>query len=295
MSEELTKITAAWNELDRLCKGERKFTMSIPVQPTDSDIVIGDALRFAQEAAAERDALRTKLKSKEIMIASRDEEITRSAEKCLALGETLNEIAMLVLSVWPMDSNLTYVDEAQGVRVVIDELKRRRTEAEHLNNQNVWLTKNNIALRAELDPLKADNARFLDRIAELTEQCNVFYAQAKGETPGADSLILQNAAVCKELAEVRAESEELKTRLTGNISSRRILSERIAKIDAELAQAKTERDALREALRFYAELEATSCAWYITSSNGKTGSAQTFSLIANWDYGAKARAALEEK
>jgi hypothetical protein len=29
-----------------------------------------------------------------------------------------------------------------------------------------------------VDRLAADNARFLDRIAELTEQCNTFYAAA---------------------------------------------------------------------------------------------------------------------
>jgi hypothetical protein len=39
-------IVAAQNELSALCEGKR-FRMSIPVEDTDSDMVIGDALRHA--------------------------------------------------------------------------------------------------------------------------------------------------------------------------------------------------------------------------------------------------------
>ena len=38
------QIKAAHAELSGLCASIRRFTMSIPVQPTDSDIVIGSAL-----------------------------------------------------------------------------------------------------------------------------------------------------------------------------------------------------------------------------------------------------------
>lgn len=69
--------------------------------------------------------LRTTLKSKEIVIASRDAEINRSAGQALQLLDEINDIAMQVLAAWD-SKTIVYVDPSQGVRVLIDELKHRR-------------------------------------------------------------------------------------------------------------------------------------------------------------------------
>lgn len=62
MSDQLDRIEAAEQEVYRLAKGSgraggRSFRMTVPVEPTDSDIVLIDGLAVARELLAERDAL----------------------------------------------------------------------------------------------------------------------------------------------------------------------------------------------------------------------------------------------
>jgi hypothetical protein len=38
------RVVAAQQEVYALCEGKHRWTMTVPVQPTDSDEVIGDAL-----------------------------------------------------------------------------------------------------------------------------------------------------------------------------------------------------------------------------------------------------------
>jgi hypothetical protein len=58
MSEELkAKIEKAWDELNALCQG-KKFRMCIPVQPDDTDRVIGEGLRAGMDALEEIKHLR---------------------------------------------------------------------------------------------------------------------------------------------------------------------------------------------------------------------------------------------
>lgn len=50
-SQALEAIDRAWREVLRLCRGPRRWTMSVPVdQERDSDMVIGDALTAARRA-----------------------------------------------------------------------------------------------------------------------------------------------------------------------------------------------------------------------------------------------------
>ena len=51
-------ITDAENALSEVCQGKRRFEMCVPVQETDTDIVIGNALYIARALAAELAALR---------------------------------------------------------------------------------------------------------------------------------------------------------------------------------------------------------------------------------------------
>jgi hypothetical protein len=58
MSEELqARIEKAHDELSKLCKG-KQIRMCIPVQPDDTDMVIGDGLRAGREALKEIEQLR---------------------------------------------------------------------------------------------------------------------------------------------------------------------------------------------------------------------------------------------
>lgn len=48
----LEAVEVAWTEVGAICSGRRRFTMSIPAEPTrDSDLVITEALSQARELA----------------------------------------------------------------------------------------------------------------------------------------------------------------------------------------------------------------------------------------------------
>jgi hypothetical protein len=58
-------IQAAQTELGNVCTGRRKFTMCVPVQENDTDIVIGNALYIGRELVKENTALRERIRKLE--------------------------------------------------------------------------------------------------------------------------------------------------------------------------------------------------------------------------------------
>ena len=57
LEEARRRHDAASAELQRLCEGKR-FRMSIPAQPDDSDVILGDALQALKALMAELDRRR---------------------------------------------------------------------------------------------------------------------------------------------------------------------------------------------------------------------------------------------
>jgi hypothetical protein len=58
MDRALEVIGAAEEELNNLCQGKRKFTMCVPVQDDDTDIVIGNALYIGRRLHGEVERLK---------------------------------------------------------------------------------------------------------------------------------------------------------------------------------------------------------------------------------------------
>lgn len=90
LTEIKTRHDAAWKELEKLCKGDRRFTMSIPVMADDTDEVLGNSLNDIPRLLAEIERLKCDSAHNESdqiglshLVDERDKEIERLRE---ALG-----------------------------------------------------------------------------------------------------------------------------------------------------------------------------------------------------------------